>query len=75
MCAATDPVLDPVKVETDKFLVVDVGEGVVGTQLLYIFTISCPFVVSSHDPIKGPVSLFVARKSQTNDYKAPMVLL
>lgn len=75
MCAAADPVLDSVKVEADEFLVVDVGKGVVGAQLLYIFTISRPFVVSCHDAIKGPVGLFVACESQSDDNVTSVVLL
>lgn len=66
--------LDSVKIEADEFLVVDVREWVVGTQLLYVFTISGPFVVSCHNAIKGSVCLFVACKSQSDDNITPMVL-
>lgn len=75
MCTAADPVLDSVEVEADQFLVVDVGEGVVGAQLLYIFTVSRSFVVSCHNTIKGPVGLFVACKGQSDDNVTAVVLL
>lgn len=75
MCTTADPVLDSVEVEADKFLVVDVREGVKGTQLLNIFTISCPFIVSGYDAIKGSVSLFVACVGQPDDNVTPVVLL
>lgn len=75
MRTTADPVLDSVKVEADEFLIVDVGEGVVGAQLLYIFFISCPFVISCHNAIKGSVSLFVACKSQPDYNVTPVILL
>ena len=75
MCSTADPVLDPVEVEADQFLVVDVREGVVGTQLLEIFTISCPLVVSGHNAIKWSVCLFVACKSQSDDNVSPVIVL
>lgn len=75
MCTATDPVLDPVKVETDKLLIVDVRKGVVGAQLLDVFTIPCPLVVSCHNTIKGSVGLFVACESEPDDNVATVVLL
>lgn len=75
MCAAADPVLESVEVEADQFLVEDVGEGIVGAQLLYIFTISRPLVVSCHDAIKGPVGLFVACKGKSDDNVTAVVLL
>lgn len=74
MCATADPVLDSVEVEADEFLIVDVGEGVVGAQLLYVFSISCPFVVSCHDSIKRSVCLFVACKSQSDDNVTSVVI-
>lgn len=75
MCATADPVLYSVIVKTDKFLIVDVGKRVIGAQLLYIFSISCPFVERSHNAVKGPVGLFVACKSQSDDNKTSMVIL
>lgn len=75
MCTTADPVLDAVIVEADKFLVVDVREGIVGTQLLNVFTISRFFVVSCHNAIKGSVSLFVATKSESKNNVTPVVLL
>lgn len=75
MGATADPVLDPVEIKADKLLVVDVGEGVVGAQLLYVFTISCPFVVRRHNAVKRPVGLFVARESQSDDNITSVVLL
>lgn len=75
MCTTTEPVLEPVEVEADEFLIVDVGKGVVRSQLLYVFTISWFFVERSHNAIKGSVSLFVACKSQSDDDVTPMVLI
>lgn len=75
MGATANPVLDPVEIEAHKLLVVDVGEGVVGAQLLYVFTISCPFVVRCYNAIKRPVGLLVARKSQSDNDVTSMVLL
>lgn len=74
MCSTADPVLDSVVVEAHKFLVVDVGKGVVSAQLLDEFTVSCLLIVSCHEAIKGSVSLFVARESQSNDDVTPVVL-
>lgn len=74
MCATADPVLDSVIVEADKFLIVDVWEGVIGTQLFYILAISCPFVECCHNAIKWSVCLFVACKSKSDD-NVPLVVL
>ena len=75
MYATADPVLESIEVEADEFLIVDIWEGVVGTQLLNIFTISCPFVVSCHYAIKGSVRLFVACKGQSDNNISTVVLL
>lgn len=75
VCTAADPVFDSVVVEADDFLVVDVWERIVGAQLLDIFTISRSFVVSSHNTIEGPVTLFVARKSHSYNHISSVVAL
>lgn len=75
MRTAADPVLDPVKVEADELLIVDVRKGVEGAQLLDVFTIPCSLVVSRHNTIKGSVGLFVACESETDDNVATVVLL
>lgn len=67
--------LDSVIVEADEFLIVDVREGVVGAQLLDVFAVSRPFVVSCHDAIEGSVGLFVACQSESKDNEALVVLL
>lgn len=75
MSATTDPVLQAVEVEADEFLIVDVGEGVVGAQLLDVFSISCPFIVSCYYAVKRPVGLFVTSQSKPDDNVAAMVSL
>lgn len=75
MCAAANPVLDPVVVEADEFLIVDVGHGVISPQLLYVFAISCPFVERSHNAEEGSICLLVTSTSQTDDNITSVVLL
>lgn len=55
MGAAADPVFDSVVVEGDKFFIVNVGERVVRSQLLDIFTVSRPFIIGGHDAVEGSV--------------------
>lgn len=72
MSSTSHPVLDPVVVEADEFLVVDVGERVVRSQLLDVFTVSCSFVVGSDYAVKRSVGR--ATKSQADGHVTSVVL-
>lgn len=72
MSPAAHPVLDPVVVEADEFLVVDVGQRVVRSQLLDVFAVSCPFVVGGHYAVKWPVG--GAAKRQADNHMTSVVL-
>ena len=75
MRAAAHPVLDAVQVEADQLLVVHVGQGVVGAQLLDVFAVTRPLVERRHHAVEGPVGLLVAGESQPDDDVALVVLL
>ena len=74
MCAAAHPVLDAVQVEADQLLVVHVGQGVVGAQLLDVFSVARPLVERRHHAVEGPVGLLVAGERQPDD-DVPLVVL
>lgn len=73
MRPAGNPVLDPLEVEADQLLVVDVGQRVEGAQLLDVLAVSGSLVVSRHDAVEGPVG--AAAEGQPDDDVASVVML